>query len=76
MRFTTTRPQKLTHPLGTRVRVIVAGEFYGHIAEVTGYTATRSPSYRLRFFDHPWQAQRPDSRWSFVEREVEKETNP
>jgi hypothetical protein len=70
-RFTAARPSTLRHYLGARVRVIAAGEFFGHEAEVTGYTVSKAPAYRLRFFDHPWQAQSPDARWSFTEREIE-----
>ena len=69
--FTTVRPAKLRHRLGTRVRVLVGEVFLEYVAEVVGYTASKSPHYGLRFIDHPWQDKQSDMCWYFAEHEVE-----
>ncbi len=74
--FTTVRPAQLRHGLGTRVRVVAAGAFLNHGAEVAGYTTSKAPQYRLCFLDHPWQAKWPLARWSFAECELVEEPAP
>ena len=74
--FTVARPVQLQHEIGTRVRIVVPGEFFAALAEITSYTMSKSPVYRVRFFNHPWQQKQPDARWSFAEHEIELAEEP